>query len=106
LKNSTGDSSGSVTCQNVRNRPAPSSAAASNISAGICLSPARKITIGAPNCQAANSTKVPSAVDGSAIQLLPPMPTSPSRPLIAPALPNRVCHTMAIATLPPRSDGT
>ena len=55
LKKMTGDSIGSVMLQNWRHWPAPSTDAASYSSAGICLRPARKITIGAPNCQIAST---------------------------------------------------
>ncbi len=57
LKNSTGEIIGSVMFQNRRKGPAPSISAASYSSCGTCLSPARKMTIGAPNCQTVSATR-------------------------------------------------
>ena len=54
LKKITGDSIGRVTARNRWNAPAPSISAASYSSFGICFSPARKITIVAPNCHTAS----------------------------------------------------
>lgn len=56
LKNSTGEIIGRVMLQNLRQGPAPSTSAASYSSLGTCLRPARKITIGAPNCQTVRAT--------------------------------------------------
>lgn len=56
LKNSTGEIIGRVMLQNLRQALAPSTFAASYSSLGTCLRPARKITIGAPNCQTVRPT--------------------------------------------------
>ncbi|MNU08016.1 hypothetical protein D3C72_2538870 [compost metagenome] len=51
LKKTTGVSRGSVILMNCRHLLAPSRLAASYMSCGICLRPARKMIMGEPNCQ-------------------------------------------------------
>src|SRR3954466_53268 len=70
LKKMIGDSNGSVMLRNCRAFDAPSTAAASWYIGGSGRSPARKITIGAPNVHTFSTIRVDSAVLGSEIQLL------------------------------------
>src|SRR5581483_10683281 len=48
LNKITGESSGSVTCQNFAHAPAPSISAASNSDLGMSCNPAKKISVDAP----------------------------------------------------------
>ena len=105
LKKITGESMGRVTARKRRHAPAPSTAAASYSSVGTCLSPARKITMGAPNCQIASTISVSSAQSGSLTQGSPSTPNRARNELNAPSRLNMLTQTMASATLPPSSDG-
>lgn len=58
LKKRTGEIIGRVMFQNCRSLPAPSTSAASYSSRGTCFRPARKMTMGAPNCQTVSATRL------------------------------------------------
>jgi hypothetical protein len=79
--------------------------AASYRSAGICFRPARKITIGAPNCQTVSRMNIGMVMAG--------LPTQPPRLIpkkdrpwsTGPASPNMAFQTIAMDTDAPIRDG-
>ncbi|GFJ85933.1 hypothetical protein Phou_101130 [Phytohabitans houttuyneae] len=105
LKKTTGEIIGSVMERNRRHRPAPSTCAASCSSTGTCLRPARKMTIGAPSCQAPSSTSI--SREKSGLPAHPPvlMPTARSARSTTASSVKRAFHTIARLTLAPISDG-
>src|SRR6478735_12644913 len=105
LKKITGESMGQVMLKNLRTGPAPSIDAASYNSPGICLRPARKITIGAPNCHTVRRMNIGMVIEG--------LPTQPPRLILifnepwstGPESPNMAFQTMAMETDAPIRDG-
>ena len=61
--------------------------------------------MGAPNVHTCRRISVPSAVSGSDTQPGPSMPNRASTPLTRPSEPKILRHRMAMATLPPSSEG-
>jgi hypothetical protein len=105
LKKITGESIGRVTLRNFRHGPAPSTDAASYSSPGICFSPARKITIGAPNCHTASRIIIGRMSDGMPTQPPMLMPNRLRLESTGPSVVNIARHTIAMLTLAPMRDG-
>ena len=63
------------------------------------------MTIGEPNFQTFSRISVPSAESGSETQPWPSMPKQRQHWLTRPSVPKICRHRIAIATLPPSSDG-
>ena len=72
---------------------------------GICRSPARKITIGAPKPQTLSRMMVDRAVSGFEIHPGPSMPKTARNWLTMPSTPKICFHRIATATDEPSSDG-
>ena len=101
-----GDSCGRVMAVNCFHLPAPSTLAASYNSRGIWRRPARKMTIGEPNCHTCRAISVQLAVSGFAIQDIDEFaPNRFNSALNRPSEPNTIFHGTATATEPPSMDG-
>ncbi|MNP21645.1 hypothetical protein D3C76_1142720 [compost metagenome] len=105
LNRTIGLSSGKVMLKNFRIGFAPSTPAASYISVGIFLRPARKISMDEPNCHTDREISITRDAFGSPNQLIGPIPIAVRALLITPSLLKRLRHIMDTATLPPIMDG-
>ena len=89
----------------MRQGPAPSTDAASYSSVGTCLSPARKMTIGAPNCQTVSRMSIGIVRDGSPTQPPASKPKNCWTWSTMPLSMNIAFHTIAMETEAPISEG-
>ena len=105
LKKMVGVSNGRVMVKNVRIRPAPSTLAASQSSAGTFFNAARKSTMEEPNCQTTRSPMVTNARLGLPSQSRAGMCRWARKVFTVPFLLNRNFHRIEIATEPPRMEG-